>query len=91
MLLRLTDFIWQRKEFFSITIYSSDLVLSDFHLFSNMQKWLAGKKFSSNTKVITETNAYFEGLLEKSYTKGIKELEYRWRKCIMLKGNYVEE
>lgn len=49
-----------------------------------MKKWLAGKKFISNMEIITEVNAYFEGLGKLYYTKDIKELEYCWSKCIEL-------
>lgn len=69
--------------------YSPDLAPSDFFLFPNLQKWLAGKKFILNAEIITEVNTYFEGLGESYYTEGIKQLEYRWSKCIELKGDYV--
>jgi len=38
-------------------LYSSDLAPSDYYLFPNMKKWLAGR-FYSNEKVIAETNAF---------------------------------
>ena len=64
---------------------------SDYLLFPNLKKWLSGKRFGSNEEVITETNAYFEGLEKTYYLKGIKKLEKRWTKCIELKGDYVEK
>jgi hypothetical protein len=36
--------------------YSPDLALSDFFLFADLKKMLAGKKFSTNEAVIVETN-----------------------------------
>lgn len=57
--------------------YSPDLGPSDFFLFPDMKKWLAGKKFTSNAEVIAEANAYFEGLGKSYYTEGIKKLKYR--------------
>lgn len=71
--------------------YSPDLAPSDFFLFPNLKKWLAGKRFISNEEVITETNAYFEGFPKSYYSDGIKKLEYRLTKCIELKGDYVEK
>jgi Transposase. len=71
--------------------FSPDLAPSDFFLFPNLKKWLAGKRFTSNEEVITETNAYFEGFPKSYYSDGIKNLEYRLTKCIELKGDYVEK
>jgi len=37
--------------------YSPDLA-SDYYLFPNMKKWLAGRRFYSNEEMIAETNAF---------------------------------
>lgn len=71
--------------------YSPDLAPCDYFLFPNLKKWLGGQKFSSNEEVISETNAYFEGLEQFYFLEGILKLEKRWTKCIELKGNYVEK
>jgi len=71
--------------------YSPDLAPSDYYLFPNMKKWLAGKRFYSNEEVIAETNAYFTNLDKSYYSEGINKLEQRWTKCISLKGDYVEK
>lgn len=71
--------------------YSPDLAASDFFLFPNLKKFLAGKKFQSNEEVINEVNSYFEGLDESVYKNGLNALEYRWKKCIELEGEYVEK
>ena len=71
--------------------YSPDLAPSDYFLFPNLKKWLAGKRFSSNNEVKAETNAYFAELNKSYYTEGIKKLESRWTKCIELQGDYVEK
>jgi len=42
--------------------YSPDLAPSDYYLFSNLKRWLQGKRFTSNEEVIAKTEAYFEGL-----------------------------
>ena len=36
--------------------YSPDLAPSDYYLFPNMKKWLAGKRFYGNEDVIAEIN-----------------------------------
>lgn len=71
--------------------YSPDLAPCDFFLFPNMKKWLGGKRFSSNEEVIAETDAYFSEFEKKYFIEGLKKLEYRWAKCIELKGDYVEK
>ena len=71
--------------------YSPDLAPSDYYLFPNMKKWLAGRRFYSNEEVIAETNAYFEELDQSYYSEGINKLEQRWTKCISLNGDYVEK
>lgn len=54
--------------------YSPDLAISDFFLFKNLKKWLAGKRFISNEEVIAETNAYFQGFPKSYYLDDIKKL-----------------
>ena len=71
--------------------YSPDLAPSDYYLFPNMKKWLAGKRFYGNEDVIAETNGYFSDLDKSYYSEGINKLEQRWTKCISLKGDYVEK
>lgn len=90
-LLRLTaKFFELRYEILPHSSYSPDLAPSDYYLFPNLKKWLAGKRFM-RTEVISETSAYFEDF-DKSYCKdGIGKLQHRWTKCIDLKGGYVEK
>lgn len=71
--------------------YSPDLAPSDFHLFPNLKKFVAGKRFLSNEEVIAAVNAYFEDLPKTHFMDGIKLLEKRWRKCIEVKGDYIEK
>lgn len=70
--------------------YSPDLAPSDYFLFADLKRMLAGKKFTTNEEVIAETEAYFEAK-DKSYFKGgIEKLEDRYNRCIALEGMYVE-
>ncbi|XP_018350174.1 PREDICTED: putative uncharacterized protein FLJ37770 [Trachymyrmex septentrionalis] len=71
--------------------YSPDLAPSDYFLFAELKKMLAGKKFRSDEEVIAETDAYFEGQPKSFYKTGIERLERRWTDCIALKGNYIDE
>lgn len=71
--------------------YSPDLAPSDYYLFANLKKMLQGKKFMSDDEVIAETEAYFEEKDTSFYKKGIEMLEKRWKNCIALEGEYVDE
>ncbi|XP_031630281.1 histone-lysine N-methyltransferase SETMAR-like [Contarinia nasturtii] len=70
--------------------YSPDLAPSDYFLFADLKRMLAGKKFSTNEQVIAETEAYFEDKEKSYYKNGIEKLEDRYNRCIALEGNYVE-
>ena len=58
-----------------------------FPVFKPEETWFGGKKFIRE-QLITETEAYFEGL-DKSHYSNLKKLENRWIKCIELKGDDV--
>ncbi|UYV81002.1 hypothetical protein LAZ67_19002479 [Cordylochernes scorpioides] len=65
--------------------YSPDLAPSDFHLFPHLKKSLSGIHFRSDEEVI-------DASLETSFfLEGINALENRRKKCIDLKGDYVEK
>lgn len=70
--------------------YSPDLAPSDYFLFSDLKRMLAGKKFGSNEEVIAETEAYFEAKPKEYFKNGIEKLEGRYNRCIAIEGNYVE-
>ena len=71
-------------------LYSLDLSPPDYFLFPNMKTSLGGKRFSLNEEIIAATIEYFEGFDKNYFLEGIKKLEYRYNKCIQLKGDYVE-
>ena len=71
--------------------YSPNLAPSDYFLFPNMETWLGDERFSSNEEIIAATSEYFEGFDKNYFLQGIKKLEYRYNKCIQLKGDYVEK
>ena len=70
--------------------YSPDLVPSDFFLFADLKRMLAGKKFSTDEEVIAETEAYFEDKEKSYYKNGIGKLYDCHNRCIALEGNYIE-
>ncbi|UYV79714.1 hypothetical protein LAZ67_18000389 [Cordylochernes scorpioides] len=70
--------------------YSPDLAPSDFKLFPHLKKSLSGIHFRSDEEVIDAVTSFFESLETSFFLEGIKALEHRWKKCIDLKGDYVE-
>jgi [histone H3]-lysine36 N-dimethyltransferase SETMAR len=71
--------------------YSPDLAPSDFFLLPNLKKSLAGKRFASNEEVIAATHTYFADFETSYFSDGLKRLEHRLKKCIDLRGDYVEK
>ena len=67
--------------------YSPDLAPSDYHLFPGLKKkQLKGRNFSSDAEVIAGwTDNILNFLLS-----GLQKLEQRAKKCIELRGDYVE-
>ncbi|UYV78083.1 hypothetical protein LAZ67_16000046 [Cordylochernes scorpioides] len=71
--------------------HSPDLAPSDFHLFPHLKNSLSGIHFRSDKEVIDAVTSFFESLETSFFLEGIKALEHRWKKCIDLKGDYVEK
>jgi hypothetical protein len=45
--------------------------------------------FSSNQETTAAVEGYFADLTKNHYRDGTMALDYRWNKCISLKGDYV--
>ena len=71
--------------------YSPDLAPSDYFLFPNLKKHLAGKRYESDDDVIFAVEDFFEGQEENFYATGIQALQQRWKKCVDRRGDYVEK
>ena len=71
--------------------YSPDLAPSDFYLFPQMKKALAGRHFASDDDVIAAVEEFLESQTKEFFYTGIKALQHRWSKCSVLEGNYVEK
>ncbi|GFX39760.1 putative DD34D transposase [Trichonephila clavipes] len=67
--------------------YNPDLATSDFFLFSDLKRMLAGQKFCADEEVITETETYFKAEDKSYYKNGIEKLYGRYNRCIALEGN----
>jgi len=70
--------------------YSPDLAPSDYHLFPGLKKQLKGRHFSSDAEVITAAETWLDGQISGFFLSGLQKLEQRDKKCIELRGEYVE-
>jgi histone-lysine N-methyltransferase SETMAR len=71
--------------------YSPDLAPSAIYLFPKLRLFLDGQGFSSNQEAIAAVEGYFADLTKNHYRDEIMALEHRRKKCINLKGDYVEK
>ena len=71
-------------------LYSPDLTPSDYHLFAGLKKQLKGRHFSSDTKVTAAVETWLDGQPSEFLLSGLQKLEQRAKKCIELRGEYVE-
>ena len=70
--------------------YSPDLAPSDYHLFLGLKKQLKGRHVLSDAEVIPAAETWFDGQLSEFFLSGLQKLEQQAKKCIELRGKYVE-
>jgi len=70
--------------------YSPDLAPLDYHLFPGLKKQLKGRNFSSKAEVIAAVETWLDGQHSELFFNGLQKLEQRAKKCIELRGGYVE-
>jgi len=69
---------------------SPDLAPSDYHLFPGLKKQLKGRHISSDVEVIAAAETRLDGQLSELSLICLQKLEQLARKCIDLRGEYVE-
>ena len=47
--------------------------------------------FRSDEEVVTAVEEWVNGKDPDLFSSGLKALEHRWSKCIILEGNYIEK
>ncbi|XP_076037348.1 histone-lysine N-methyltransferase SETMAR-like [Oratosquilla oratoria] len=57
--------------------YSPDLAPSDSHLFPNLKKYLAGRRFTTDDEVMDAVDTYLQDQDSEFYNRGIKALQHR--------------
>ena len=70
--------------------YSPDLAPSDYHLFPGLKKQMKGHHFSSDEEVIAAAETWLDGLLSEFFLIDLQKLKQRVKKCIELRGEFVE-
>jgi len=71
--------------------YSPDLVPSDYHLFPGLKKkQMKVRHFSSDAEVIAAAETWLDGQISEFFLSGLQKVEQRAKKCIELRGEYVE-
>jgi len=71
--------------------YSPDLAPSYYHLFLGLKKQLKGRHFSPDAEVIAAAETWLDGQPSEFFFSGWQKLEQGPKKCIELRGEYVEE
>jgi len=69
--------------------YCPDLALSDYHLFPGLIKQLKVHHFSSDAEVIAAAESWLDGQFSE-FLSGLQKSDQRAKKCIELRGEYVE-
>ena len=70
--------------------YSPDLAPSHYHLFSGLKTQLKFRHFSSDPEVIVAAEIWLDGQTSGLFLGSSQKLEQRAKKCIELRGEYVE-
>ena len=70
--------------------HAPDLATSDYFLFPNMKKHLAGKQYWMIMRAYLQLD-FFKDQIESFYNSGIQALQHGGKKCVDRRGDYVEK
>jgi len=70
--------------------YFLDLAPLYYHLFPGLKKQLKGRHFSSDAEVVAATETRLDGKPSEFFLGGSQKLEQQAKKCIELRGEYIE-
>ena len=71
--------------------YSPDLAPSDYFLFCNLKSHLRGVCYPDNEALKEAVKEWLEEQTKDFYFSRINSLPVKYRKCIELSGDYIEE
>jgi len=70
--------------------YSLDVALSNYYLFPGLKKQLKGHHFSFDVEAIAAVETWLDRQPSDFFFSGSQKLEQHAKKCIELRGEYVE-
>jgi hypothetical protein len=71
--------------------YSLDTAPADFYLFLQLKSAMKGRDFSVATDIIKNATEELKRLSQNGFQECFQHLYSRWRKCIVVNGDYFEE
>jgi histone-lysine N-methyltransferase SETMAR len=71
--------------------YSSDVALTDYHLFGKLKESLRGTRFEDDDALITASKQWLRHAGPEFYHAGIQALVPRWRKAVERDEDYMEK
>lgn len=71
--------------------YSPDLAPSDFYLFRHFKKFLRGRKFNDDNELKAASEQWLGGQNKEFFQTGLISVVEKWKKCIEVRGDYVEK
>jgi [histone H3]-lysine36 N-dimethyltransferase SETMAR len=71
--------------------YSPDLSPCDFFLFPKMKNSIRGRHFTSTDEIKNHFRHWFSAQEETFYSDGIRALQHRYEKCVLLHGSYIKK
>jgi hypothetical protein len=79
------------REIYDHPPYSSNLVPSDYHLFTKMKVWLATQRFHTNEELMDGVNNWLHNLATPFFNQGLKKQVSQYDKHLNVGGNYAEK
>ncbi|KAK7601555.1 hypothetical protein V9T40_008996 [Parthenolecanium corni] len=71
--------------------YSPDLSPCDFYLFGPLKEALGGEQFQNDDDVENFVREWLDSQSHSFYERGMRMLPHRWRKCVDIRGDYLEK
>ncbi len=80
-----------KRETLKYSLYSTDFILSDFHVFSSLNGDLGGKHFEMEEELKSAVKAFLQKQEAEWYYRGMQNWLKRHKTCLYFEGNYIEK
>ena len=71
--------------------YSPDLAPSDYFLFRHLKRHIRGQHYSSDEALTDAVEQFLDNQPETFFHEGVNSLFSKWRKCVDVRGDYIEK